>query len=262
MKKALSALFSGLLCCCCPGAHAKPQSLYQVSTISALAKRVYDGDIAYREVMKHGNFGLGTFADLDGEMVALDGHFYRVDTKGRLEHVQPHLIAPFVEVTHFRPMKKQSLSEARSYQALGDALRPLFSNANMPYAIRIDGEFPLIQLRNVCKQKKPYPSLVEVSKTQATFELKNVKGTLVGFWFPQYWAGIGVPGFHFHFVTDKRDLGGHVSELHLNHGQLQLNMIDKIDVQLPHHATFANAHLSDEKCQAELKKAEGGHRER
>jgi hypothetical protein len=48
------------------------ETLTQVSTIGALINRVYDGVISYGELKKYGDFGIGTFEGLDGEMVALE----------------------------------------------------------------------------------------------------------------------------------------------------------------------------------------------
>lgn len=51
-------------------------TVFQVATIGALAQGVYDGDYDYGRLMKQGNFGVGTFLDLNGEMVAIDGHSF------------------------------------------------------------------------------------------------------------------------------------------------------------------------------------------
>ena len=47
--------------------------LYQTSSMSALMARIYEGEATYGEIRKYGDFGLGTFNDLDGEMVGFDG---------------------------------------------------------------------------------------------------------------------------------------------------------------------------------------------
>ena len=57
-------------------------TLYQVSTATALVEGIYQGAVRIDELKKHGDLGLGTFADLDGEMVILDGHFYQVRGDG------------------------------------------------------------------------------------------------------------------------------------------------------------------------------------
>jgi alpha-acetolactate decarboxylase len=49
--------------------------------MAALLDGIYDGDVTIAELLTHGDFGLGTFNHLDGEMVVLDGicHHLRSD---------------------------------------------------------------------------------------------------------------------------------------------------------------------------------------
>lgn len=48
-------------------------TLYQVSTASALVEGIYQGAVRVGTLREHGDIGLGTFEDLDGEMVIVDG---------------------------------------------------------------------------------------------------------------------------------------------------------------------------------------------
>src|SRR6202453_1873392 len=59
-------------------------TLFQVSTSTALVKGVYNGVVTVGELKQHGDLGLGTFDGLDGEMLALDGHFYQVHGSGEV----------------------------------------------------------------------------------------------------------------------------------------------------------------------------------
>src|SRR5690349_11376074 len=78
-------------------------AVFQVATIGSLALGVYDGNYDYGSLMKHGNFGVGTFLDLNGEMVAIDGDFYQIESSGKLKLVNAKQIVPFAEVTFFKP---------------------------------------------------------------------------------------------------------------------------------------------------------------
>src|ERR1700689_4338832 len=53
-------------------------TLFQVSTSGALVEGISQGVVTVGELKRHGDLGLGTFADLDGEMVIADGGFWRV----------------------------------------------------------------------------------------------------------------------------------------------------------------------------------------
>src|SRR5215213_11187751 len=78
--------------------------LFQASTIGALLDGAYDGDLSFAELAEHGDLGLGTLNGLDGEMIALDGEFYRADVDGHIDDVAPEERTPFAVVTQFEPV--------------------------------------------------------------------------------------------------------------------------------------------------------------
>ena len=57
-------------------------TLFQVSTSGALVAGVFSGAVSCRTLLDHGDFGVGTFARLDGEMVVLEGKIYQVRSDG------------------------------------------------------------------------------------------------------------------------------------------------------------------------------------
>src|SRR3984957_10724557 len=59
-------------------------TVFQVSTSGALVAGVYDREVSVQAILEHGNFGLGTFANLDGEMVVVDGHVYQIQGSGHV----------------------------------------------------------------------------------------------------------------------------------------------------------------------------------
>src|ERR1700677_1752512 len=81
-------------------------TLFQVSTSTALVKGVYNGVVRIGELKQHGDFGLGTFDGLDGEMLALDGHFYQVQSSGKVSEPSDDARVPFAVVTTFRPERE------------------------------------------------------------------------------------------------------------------------------------------------------------
>src|SRR3954462_10388588 len=74
---------------------------WQNSTIDALLDGNFDGETTFAEVRKHGDFGLGTFDAVDGEMLALEGRFYQVRSDGHVYAVPPNSHTPFSIVTFF-----------------------------------------------------------------------------------------------------------------------------------------------------------------
>jgi acetolactate decarboxylase len=47
--------------------------LHQIGTLAALSAGGYAGTVTIDDMLDHGDFGLGTFEGLDGEMIVLDG---------------------------------------------------------------------------------------------------------------------------------------------------------------------------------------------
>ena len=207
-------------------------ALFQTSTIDALLDGNYDGDVSFAELTPHGDFGLGTFDALDGEMVALDGDYYRIKADGRAYSVDGQTRTPFAVVTFFEPTLSESLG-AVNLADLCDRVDRLSGDATVCCGVRVDGRFDHVRTRSVPRQRKPYPPLVEVVENQPVFELDDVRGSLVGFKFPDYAQGLNVAGYHFHFITEDRSAGGHVLECRLATGELHVDREADLRVELP-----------------------------
>lgn len=208
-------------------------TLFQVSTISALLEGDYEGEITFQELKKHGNFGIGTFNNLDGEMVGLRGDFYQVKADGKVYPVKDSMKTPFALVTFFHPDKAFPLNESLNYPELMAFLDGLIPNKNLFYAIKIEGTFRYIKTTSVPAQEKPFPPLTEVVKNQPEFEFRMVRGTLVGFRCPEYAGGINVAGYHFHFLTEDRKAGGHLLECETEMASIQIDSSSSLFLVLP-----------------------------
>ncbi len=230
-------------------------SLFQVSTLQALLNGVYDGDCTFRELQGHGDFGLGTFDALDGEMIALDGRFYQIRADGKVYPVAGSMKTPFAEVTFFKPDRTVQLREPQDYRQLQRLLESLRRGPNLLYALKVDGRFSHLRVRSVPRQPRPYPGLVEATRRQAVFEFHEVRGVMVGFLLPAYLAGINAPGGHCHFITADRQAGGHVLDCRVQAARLDLQELTAFTVQLPRSAAFAETVLAGPR-QAEVEKAE------
>ena len=207
--------------------------IFQSSTINALIRGDYDGDMTYGQLREYGNFGLGTFNGLDGEMIACDGVFYQIKADGIAYPVDDTQKTPFAVVQFFKPDFNDKLEQEMEYEQLKDYLNMMLPTGNLFYAIRIDGFFTHVKARSVPGQVHPYPPLDEVLKTQTVFELLNVEGTLAGFRFPDYALGINEPGYHLHFITKERKKGGHVFELQLKKGQVAVEHTSNFYMEIP-----------------------------
>ncbi len=188
----------------------EPHVLFQASTIGALLEGSYDGDLSFAELAEHGDLGLGTLNGLDGEMIGLDGRFYRADVDGTVGEVDSGERTPFAVVTSFEPTIDVEIEGPLDHAGLLAQLDRLIPADAATCAIRLDGRFELVRARSVPRQSPPYRPLTEVVLEQHVFELTEVEGTMLGFRFPDYAEGIEVSGYHLHFVSDDRQRGGHV----------------------------------------------------
>jgi len=230
--------------------------LFQVSAITALMQGVFDGSMPIRELAGHGDFGIGTLDDLNGELVELDGKFYQVKADGNVYPVNDLQEAPFADVTFFEPDQKILFNGSANQTELQRYLSCLMPSKNIFYAIRIDGTFDYIKTRSPPAQEPPYPTLVEALAHQSVFEFHNQSGTIVGFWSPAYANGVNVPGYHFHFLNENRTAGGHVLDFSLKNASIAIDHTSQFLMVLPENKEFMQADLTGAD-QAELQKAEG-----
>jgi acetolactate decarboxylase len=124
-------------------------TLFQVSTSGALVAGVYDKQVSVQTILEHGDFGLGTFAHLDGEMVVLDGHAYQVLGTGAVAEASPDAWAPFAVVTRFSPETNVTLGPVSSLPELQRLSDPHRKSGNLFYALRFDGTFARMRTRAV-----------------------------------------------------------------------------------------------------------------
>jgi len=220
--------------------------LFQESTISALQAGDYDGDMSLKELRAHGNFGVGTFNDLDGEMVFLDGVFYQIKSDGKVYSANDSMMTPFATVTSFQPDIKLSLGDneygTMNYTQLQHQLERYFPTKNTFYAVKLTGDYTYLKTRSPPKQNKPYPPLDDALKNQSVFEFRNVTGTMVGFWSPQYVNGLDPPGWHFHFISADGTCGGHVLDFTVHHATVEIQEMTGFSVVLPHNYAFYALH--------------------
>lgn len=207
-------------------------TLYQVSTIQNLSAGGYDGYLTIGEIKKQGDFGIGTFNRLDGEMIVLNGTFYQVKSNGTIYNPPDNEEIPFVMLTYFESDNTTSVNQLNGSE-LENSLNKTFPQPNIFYAIKIDGNFTYIKARSVPEQSPPYQNLTEVIKNQTIFEFNDINGTIVGFWCPDTVGGLNNPGFHFHFISQNKTDGGHVLEFNVGNATMQLDYTPKFYMDIP-----------------------------
>jgi acetolactate decarboxylase len=223
----------------------EPHVLFQASTIGALLDGAFEGDLSFAELAEHGDLGLGTLNHLDGEMIAIDGGFFRADVDGNVTPVAAGERTPFAVVTAFEPAIDEQLpDEELSHEELLARLDELVPDDASSCAIRLDGRFDLLRARSVPRQEPPYRPLTEVVAEQHVFELHEVEGTMLGFRFPVYAEGIEVPGYHLHFISADRSRGGHVLDSRSRGLHVRLDASNDLHVELPPQVELSDPDLA------------------
>jgi len=206
-------------------------TLFQVGTLVAFLQGIYESDYNFAKLATHGNFGLGTINAVDGEMVAVDGDFYRIDAEGVASIIPPAQCTPFAVVSQFKPVPAHAISNIASLAELSTVLDALLPTPNIFYMIRIDCELEWVQLRSEHCQLRAYRPLAEtLPKLQTEFKLQNSRGTLVISRCPTYSEGFTIPGYHYHYIDEQKKTGGHVFGLKLRSGQVMINPIRRFDM--------------------------------
>jgi acetolactate decarboxylase len=256
MKRILILVaFAGIFSTYLFGSQPDRDVLFQTSTINALLEGVYDGEISCGDLKHYGDFGIGTFQALDGEMIFVDGKIYQVKADGKVYCVPDTVKTPFAAVTFFDSDVRYKIQTMTNFQQLCDYLDSRIPTKNIFYAFKIEGTFAYIKTRSVPAQNKPYPVLTEVTKNQPVFEFNDIKGVIIGYRIPAFADKINVPGYHFHFISYDKTVGGHLLEMATDNANIEIDFTHRFYLSLPEESSFYQTDLSKDKTK-ELEKAE------
>jgi acetolactate decarboxylase len=229
---------AAMACLLAAGCARDSERVSQFSTINALMAGCYQGQFTCAELTRRGDFGIGTLDRLDGEMVLLDGVVYQVRSDGAVGRVSGNSLTPFAVVAHFSPDQQIRLTGSYDLPDLQKEIDSRLPGVNVFYAVRVDARFEYVRTRSVPAQQRPYRRLTEVVKDQPVFTAADTAGTMVGFRSPDYIFPVNVPGYHLHFISDKRDFGGHLLECRAIDPVVSIDQIRRIDLILPPGGDF------------------------
>ncbi|OEY13420.1 acetolactate decarboxylase [Corynebacterium sp. Marseille-P4321] len=227
-------------------------TIFQNSLMTALLDGIYDGELTIGDILAKGNFGLGTFDALDGEMLILDGVCHQLTSDGKARVADLEQRTPFTVVTNFVPRLSADAPRGMVRADLSKFIDEMEPSANYFHAVRITGRFSEVVVRTVTKQEKPYPPMSEAVDEDAEHRFTDVEGVIGGFRTPAYAKGIGVPGCHVHFVDDARTSGGHVLDYTVDEAVIELCPGTDMELHLPVTAEFQAGRLSPEDLDEQL----------
>ena len=221
------------------------ETLYQVSTIDALMVGDFSGVQTVRELKKHGDFGIGTFDRLDGEMILLDGTVYQARADGHIYPAPDNETTPFATVTYFDRDLSVSTDRPMNISVFSTVMASRLPTGNVIYAVRMHGTFPVMKVRAIPAQQEPYPTLANASASQAVYNLSGATGTVMGFYTPAWFSGINVPGYHLHFLSDDKKSGGHILDFLVPaNATVEYDVTPGFAMAIPVNSSFAELDLT------------------
>lgn len=189
----------------------------------------------------HGNFGVGEFERLSGELFAMDNEFYQLTADGQVHLADDTEWLNVAFLTHFQPARTLHVDKPMSFAVPGTEPEQDFAewlDARLPsldcfYAMAIIGEFKEVVVSAIPAQKPPYPAFAEARQSRVERTVKNEKGRMVAYFTPLYLGSIGVAGYHFHFLNDSRTVGGHVENFTVLSAHVELQRIENLHLGFP-----------------------------
>jgi len=100
-------------------------AVFLSAPINALVEGFYVENTTMALIKEQGDFGLGTFNYLDGEMVILDGNVYQIRSDGNVYSVKDDEQSPFACVTFFSPDTFDDVDENHTPKGFYDLLNTL-----------------------------------------------------------------------------------------------------------------------------------------
>ena len=229
----------------------KSDAIYQVSLLNGLMLGDYDGTVSVGALHALGDTGIGTFDQLDGEMIFIDGIVYKAKSDGSVEIQPDQETVPFAAVTYFdNDIVSRDVADVQDIEGLKTLLDQVITEEtgdfNRFYVVILTGSFPSVHVRSVPQQEKPFKPLAEIAKTQIEYTYENLSGTIVAIRCPDYVKGINLPGWHLHFLAADKTKGGHLLEASLSKGTLKMDEVSDFQLRLPDTKAFAELNLVED----------------
>ena len=235
--------------------------IYQVSTLQALALGYSRAVITVGELIEHGDLGLGTFEDVNGEMIVLDGECFRADEEGKVWRADLDMGVPFASVAKAGQGPEVHVEDIPNIEDLKEKLTIKIEEdfgLNCMHVARIDGRFTRVCARSEAPYRSHHVELKDIlSETQKDFVFEDITGTMICIYYPDYMDGINAPGWHVHFLSEDRTKGGHVFDLEIKDANIQLTKLDEIEIRLPNSPAF-DTYALKEASGSDIKQVEQG----
>lgn len=223
------------------------RNLHHFNFRTAFMSGFYEGEFTMSELIQKGDFGLGTFNNLKGEMIVLDGKVYCATADGKAVEVNdPSVKTPSAMVTFFEADQKEEFTDLTRDELIAWIEQNLDTERDM-YALKVTGSFINLKARSQHPVfERPFPEIESIVDNMVYHELDQISGTLVGFQLPPYLGHLNYPGLHFHFIGDK-PIGGCAPSFSIEKATLSIMKLTSFSVDIPQNQDYYHLVMDQEK---------------
>ena len=110
---------------------------------------------------------------------------------------------------------------------------------NGMYAIHITGKFSYLKTRAFPPvQAHQHTPLADMLNLQRFFEFKAAKGDLIGYRLPYFMDNTNISGYHFHYLSEQKNAGGHIIDLETGDITIEIDVLDSYSIKVPATSDF------------------------
>lgn len=230
--------------------------LYQHGTLGTLMAGLLEGTASINDLLEHGDLGIATLTGSDGEVIFVDGKAYHANEHKEFIELTGDEMTPYATVTKFKADSSFKTSN-KNQEEVFDEVKKQMTSENMFSAVKISGTFKKMHVRMMPGQEPPYTRLIDSARRQPEETRENIKGSIVGFFTPELFHGIGSAGFHIHFANDDRNLGGHVLDFIVDDVTVEIQNFETFEQHFPiNNKTFTETEIDYGDVADEIREAE------
>lgn len=228
--------------------------VFQFSTISALMSGFMSGEFKLDGCNNDKLFGIGCSCELNGELTIVKGNVWEA-TAGESVHILHNKLVPFVQVTDFEIENSFECFniDEKNMPSIFDGE---VNSKNFFVAVNVHAKFERIKVRRPQRSSSKVRSILDVSNSQEVSTYIDISGQLIGFWTPDVYGRISVPGFHFHFLSDDKTKSGHVLSYKARKALVHYQMKDTIEIKNPSSDEYKNMNIDLNSIDSLIEKVE------
>lgn len=212
--------------------------LFQVSFTDAIMSGLQNGTADAADLVREGKYGLGTPVMPGGELIIVDGEVYVCNPCGKTTKVRGDTSVNFAVVADESESFSFELENTEGYENVRKKIERMITesagNLNHFCLAIMRGRFARVNIRtnefHISDGKYVFP--------QEYSDHEELHATAVGFYCPEYTAGLNMPGWHFHIISDDRRTGGHVMDMSPGKVAVSITVLTEWKLRLPNNEEF------------------------